>query len=265
MASQEWTPSDNMIFEILTRLKSLETLDTCKLVCKGWEEMIYESSFMPLYCRRSRMLLGFFIQDIIDNKFFSMFAAIDDGSTLSDVSIARLPDDMKILTSCNHGILCCLRRSGKNYSYYVRYTELIINSVIANNVVYWLTSEDNVIAFHEANELLYKFSLPEKLVQKSDLYKCKRLVEYKGRLGLTFLTEEGKTKLWPMRDGWTSKGMTKWMREENGVTVIDIENFEKFGDRDGLSRVELDRKLRDARDVFQFRSDLEPVRLERVF
>ncbi|KAL0297374.1 UNVERIFIED_CONTAM: F-box protein [Sesamum radiatum] len=235
-SDQESTLSDDMVFEILTRLKSLETLDACKLVCKGWEEMIYESSFMHLFCRRSRMLSGFFIQDIVDNKFFSMFAAID-GSTSSDVSIARLPDNMKILASCNHGILCCAKRSGKNYRYYVckpttqqlqplpnpklryetvsvavmvlgsdpfrykivrisrqgvkepmkeyytyrceifdsktwrwreverikvRYSELIIDSVTANNVVYWLTNEGNIIAFHEADELLYKFSLPEK-------------------------------------------------------------------------------------------------------
>ncbi|KAL0447576.1 UNVERIFIED_CONTAM: hypothetical protein Slati_1885500 [Sesamum latifolium] len=168
----------------------------------------------------------------------------------------------------------------------VRYMELIIDSVTANNIVYWLRNEDNVIAFHEADELLYKFSLPEKVVQKSDVYKCKRLVEYKGRLGLTFLTEEaGKIALWP------TKGMTEW-REEEMVLVIDTENLEKhvqypclagfynsgiaflkgfqevvfyrLGDDDSLSRVELDHKLRDVRDVFQFRSDLEPVRLGRV-
>ncbi|KAL0327619.1 UNVERIFIED_CONTAM: F-box protein [Sesamum angustifolium] len=308
--------------------------------------MIYESSFMPLFCRRSRMLSGFFIQDIVDNKFFSI-----------------LPDNMKILASCNHGILCCVKRSGKNYRYYVckpatqqlqplpnpklryetvsvavmvlgsdpfrykivrisrqgvkepmkeyytyrceifdsktwrwreverikvRYSELIIDSVTANNVVCWLTNEDNVIAFREANELLYKFSLPEKVVEKSDLYKCKRLVEYKGRLGLTLLTEDGKMALWPTRGGQTN-GMMEWIREE---IVIDTENLEKhvqyhslagfynagigflkgfrevvfyrFGNDDSLSRVELDHKLRDARDVFQFRSDLEPVRLGRV-
>ncbi|KAL2236129.1 UNVERIFIED_CONTAM: F-box protein [Sesamum indicum] len=326
--------------------------------------MIYESSFMPLFCRRSRMLSGFFIQDMIEHKFFSMFATID-GSTSPDVSIARFPDDMKILASCNHGILCYVRRSGKNYRYYVckpttqqwqslpnpklhyetvsvavmvlgsdpfrykivrlsrhaeesfkeyytyrceifdskawrwtevegitvRYTELIIDFVTANNIVYWLTNEDNVIAFHEANELLYKLSLPEKVVQKSDLYECKRLVEYKGRLGLTFLTEEGRMALWPTRDSRTN-GMMEWIREEKEVIVIDAENLEKhvqypslagfyntgiafskgfqevvfykFGERDSLSRVELDYKLRDARDVFQFRSDLEPVRLGRV-
>ncbi|KAL0407921.1 UNVERIFIED_CONTAM: hypothetical protein Sradi_1726500 [Sesamum radiatum] len=117
-SDQESIPSDDIVFDILTRLKSLKTLDICKLVCKGWEEMIYEWSFMPLYCCRSRVLSGFFIQDMIDNKLFSICAAID-GSTSSDVSIARLSDDMKILASCNHGILSCVRRSGKNYRYYV--------------------------------------------------------------------------------------------------------------------------------------------------
>ncbi|KAL0378927.1 UNVERIFIED_CONTAM: hypothetical protein Sradi_3198200 [Sesamum radiatum] len=111
-SDQESIPSDDIVFDILTQLKSLETLDTCKLVCKGWEKMIYEWSFMPLYCRRSRMLSSFFIQDVIDNKFFSMFVAID-GPISSDVFIARLPDDMKILASYTHGILCCVRRSGK--------------------------------------------------------------------------------------------------------------------------------------------------------
>ncbi|KAL0447612.1 UNVERIFIED_CONTAM: hypothetical protein Slati_1889100 [Sesamum latifolium] len=94
MGSQESTLSDDMVFDILTRLKSLETLDACKLVCKGWEEMIYESSFMPLYCRRSRMLSGFFIQDMIDNKFFSMFAAIDGSTTSHGLSRIDSSDDM---------------------------------------------------------------------------------------------------------------------------------------------------------------------------
>ncbi|KAL2236126.1 UNVERIFIED_CONTAM: hypothetical protein Sindi_1344800 [Sesamum indicum] len=263
MGSQEYTLSDDIVFDILTRLKSLKTLDTCKLVCKRWEEMIYELSFLPLFCRRSRMLSGFFIQDMIDNKF-SMFAAIDS-STSFNVSIARFPDDMKILASCNHGILCCslpnpklryetvsvavmvlkldpfrykivrlsrcTEESFKEYYTYRceifdskawRWTELIIDSVTANNVVYWLTNKDNVIAFHEANELLYKLSLPEKVVQKSDLYECKRLVEYKGRLGLTFLMEEGRMALWPTRDSRTN-GMMEWIREEKEVIVIDTE------------------------------------------
>ncbi|KAL0407922.1 UNVERIFIED_CONTAM: hypothetical protein Sradi_1726600 [Sesamum radiatum] len=79
----------------------------------------------------------------------------------------------------------------------VRYMELIIDFVATNNVVYWLTNEDNIIAFHEADELLYKFSLSIKVVQENNLYKCKRLVEYKGKLGLTFLTEDRKMALWP--------------------------------------------------------------------
>ncbi|KAK4423022.1 F-box protein [Sesamum alatum] len=123
MGSDQEVLPDDMVFDILTRLSSLETLDTCKSVCNRWEEIIYETSFMPLYCRRSRKLSGFFIQDMQEHKYFSMFAAMDDhqdGSTKSDdVCIASFPDDMKILASCNHGILCCVRRRGKNYRYYV--------------------------------------------------------------------------------------------------------------------------------------------------
>lgn len=45
-----------IIFDILTRT-SLKTLDICKAVNKEWHDLIYESSFMPQFCTRTRGIL----------------------------------------------------------------------------------------------------------------------------------------------------------------------------------------------------------------
>ncbi|KAI3453718.1 hypothetical protein Pfo_010381 [Paulownia fortunei] len=117
MGSQEL--SLDIIFEILTRTTSLKTLDACKCVCKGWKQLIYESSFMPLYCKKTNNLSGYFIQDVKLHMHVSMFVSIDQSEGGGGGGcIASLPHDMRILASCNQGILCCLRRKDRGYRYY---------------------------------------------------------------------------------------------------------------------------------------------------
>ncbi|PIN11904.1 hypothetical protein CDL12_15488 [Handroanthus impetiginosus] len=315
-------PSD-IIFEILTRT-SLETLDACKSVCNEWNHLICESSFMPLYCKRTNTLFGYFIQDMIRNKFVSMFV-----STGQNSSIKNIHSDMKILASSDHGILCCLRINGKSFRYYVckpvteqwqalpnpklRYQTAAIammvmkarplrykivrlskegqtrsediyrceifdsetwtwtmlqhinlpdsetinskTSLSTSNSVHWLTSEDNVLQFHKAEQSFQKFPLP-KSVQGNRSYPYKQLVQYEGRLGLTYLTQESNMELWVMqKDQWMKK-MVLNIQTFNEVIFYNLEDY-------SFTRVQLDHRLTTGEEVFQFRSDFEPVDLGR--
>ncbi|KAK4401112.1 hypothetical protein Sango_1217300 [Sesamum angolense] len=86
----------------------------------------------------------------------------------------------------------------------VRYSELIIDSVTANNVVYWLTNVKQRNRFSvKANELLsIKFSLPEKVVEKSESLQVQAAGGgTKGGSAPHFLTEDGEDgALWPGRE-----------------------------------------------------------------
>ncbi|KAG8381955.1 hypothetical protein BUALT_Bualt05G0026400 [Buddleja alternifolia] len=102
------------------------------------------------------------------------------------------------------------------------YYEVICSSnkaVSANNSVYWLTSHNNVLAFHEPEGTFQKFPLPEEVLQDKNKYsfKYKQLVEYKGRLGLVCNTKEGDTELWIMYEN-TINNWLNWRKE----MVMDI-------------------------------------------
>ncbi|KAG8381947.1 hypothetical protein BUALT_Bualt05G0025600 [Buddleja alternifolia] len=248
MASEE-APLDT-IFEILTRISSLTTLDTCESVCKSWKNLIHETSFMPLYCQRTRNMSGYFIQDMKQHKYSSMFVSIDQ----SNGCMGLVPDDMKILASCNNqGILCCLRLQRKrDYRYFackpatnqwqplpnpkLRYQTAAVaimvlsssplrykivrlsNRGIVGNSVYWQTSYDNVLAFYEPEGTFQKFPFRAEEVLQD---KNKKLVEYQGRLGLVCERKEGDTELWITNEN--PMNCTNWRKK----MVMDIESLVK--------------------------------------
>ncbi|KAG8382228.1 hypothetical protein BUALT_Bualt05G0054900 [Buddleja alternifolia] len=122
MATSDQELSSDIIFEILTRTSLLQTLDNCKSVSEEWNNLIDDSSFLPIYCKRTNNLFGYFIQDMKHHKYSFMFVSFNDfnnGSSSSNVCMKSLPDDMRILASCNLGILCCVRRIGRYYRFYV--------------------------------------------------------------------------------------------------------------------------------------------------
>ncbi|XP_059636088.1 F-box protein At5g49610-like [Cornus florida] len=111
--------SSDMCFEILSRT-SLKTLDRCKSVCKAWNYLTYESSFMSLHCKRTDTVSGYFIQDESFKNHRTTFVSINqsDHST-SKLSLDFLPEKVNILASSNQGILCCVNGYGKRSKYYV--------------------------------------------------------------------------------------------------------------------------------------------------
>lgn len=108
-----------LIFEILSRT-SLETLDRCKAVSKSWKKMIYEPTFLPLHCKNSNCLFGYFFLSM-RNLAYTAALVSDHHSRLGAAAInLRWPsDDMRILASSDEGILCCQRRIRNNFRYYV--------------------------------------------------------------------------------------------------------------------------------------------------
>lgn len=122
-------PSD-IIFKILTRT-SLKTLDTCKAVNKEWNDMIFESSFMPQFCARSQNISGYFAQTLSYNYHVSDFVSLEGCSGNSTTSPLHLPIDeqvkprrnyfmdMRIVASTMQGILCCVRRVNHDYRFHI--------------------------------------------------------------------------------------------------------------------------------------------------
>ncbi|XP_058086503.1 F-box protein At5g49610-like [Magnolia sinica] len=103
---KESLPYD-LIPEILTRVP-FEYLHTCRLVCKDWESIIHESSFMQLHSERTRTISGFFIQRIVSNRFRKSFISLYQSPNILQPSIDFLPEDVRIMASSRHGLLCCV-------------------------------------------------------------------------------------------------------------------------------------------------------------
>ncbi|KAL3649993.1 hypothetical protein CASFOL_006396 [Castilleja foliolosa] len=113
----------DMIFEILTRT-SLRTLDTCKCVSKKWNNLVYESSFTPLYYNRTNNVSGYIINKLTRRYDHSIYVLVtmppdhpDDKTTGNKID-NYFPENMNILASCNQGLLCCEKHYYKT-SYYV--------------------------------------------------------------------------------------------------------------------------------------------------
>ncbi|XP_059636166.1 F-box protein At5g49610-like [Cornus florida] len=99
---------------------SSDMLDRCKSVCKAWNNLTYESSFMPLHCKRTDTVSGYFIQEESFKNHRTTFVSINhsDQST-SKLSLDFLPKKVNILASSNQGILCCVNGYGERSKYYV--------------------------------------------------------------------------------------------------------------------------------------------------
>ncbi|XP_035551097.1 F-box protein At5g49610-like [Juglans regia] len=102
-------PSD-IIFEILSRT-SLKTLGRCALVCKDWNRMVYESSFMHPFCQRTKTISGFFMQSRFVGRPFAEFVSnysMQDSN--SKLSLDFLPRNVNIEAATKQGILLCVKK-----------------------------------------------------------------------------------------------------------------------------------------------------------
>lgn len=106
--------SSDIIFEILTHTQ-LQALGTCRLVCKEWNHMTYESGFTQLHREKSNLetVSGYFMQSkISDGDYSSEFVSNHQHSSSSPtMSLSFMPMPVKIEASCHQGLLLCVSQN----------------------------------------------------------------------------------------------------------------------------------------------------------
>ncbi|GFP99180.1 hypothetical protein PHJA_002061900 [Phtheirospermum japonicum] len=220
------------------------------------------------------------------------------GSTPLHYKIIRLSKEPRIVKD-NSVIRCeifdskCWAWRGTQRSLYLPCPETTVRShpaIRAGKSVHWLTYDDNVVSFHEADESFDKFSLPQPVCKsfiESAVRKSKKLVNYKGTLGLTCLREQDNVirdsvmELWIIEDYNTYRWTVEMSVSISGLEssckfpypagfynagtaffkTTDGAVFYRLGDR-SIRKVELGMDMIGKCEFFQFRSDLEPVDLK---
>ncbi|PIN05340.1 hypothetical protein CDL12_22117 [Handroanthus impetiginosus] len=149
--------------------------------------------------------------------------------------------------------------------------------------IFWVTTDDNAVAFDETRESFDYFPLPQP-VRRNEAYTFMQLKEYQRKCGLVCLAKDAcDLELWLIegRDSLSRKWVKKMVVNLKGLGEIKLDNrcslgfynaeiihikscekfiFYKLQDF-SFSYVELPRGLCCADEVFEFRSDLEPMNL----
>lgn len=151
---QPQLPSD-MIFEIITRASSLQTLDTCKAVSNEWNHLIHKPTFMDVYCNRTNNLCGYFVQDIRRCEYVTAFVSPTPPPHGSSSLVEKLSGSTRIMASCKQGILISENRTGRKYQYYVCKPATQQWRALPNPKLRYMTVAVGLIVL-KANPLRYK-------------------------------------------------------------------------------------------------------------
>lgn len=108
----------NMMMEILTRCP-IDSLDQCKSVCKQWNNLTFESSFIQLHSRRTSTISGYFIQGMRHCKFIFTFVSMDDNDNSRNILLNFLPNDIQILAASDQGLLCFMTTRYKKSRFHI--------------------------------------------------------------------------------------------------------------------------------------------------
>ncbi|XP_026386780.1 uncharacterized protein LOC113282062 [Papaver somniferum] len=111
-----------VIYEILTRISVAPLLSHCRLVCKEWERLTYNSEFKLIHSQRTPTISGYLIQ--ISNpreEHFSFVSLVNQSPALPSPTLDFLPGHVEILSSSSpHGLLSCVSYSKQaGTSYYI--------------------------------------------------------------------------------------------------------------------------------------------------
>ena len=107
--------NSDVLFEIFSRVE-LKTLRRCRLLSKECNSLTYESSFMRLYCQRTKTAAGFFIQSLKNSRYYSTFVSIDNPGFDSELRLDFLPDrSVEILATVDQGLMFCMSQSENRY------------------------------------------------------------------------------------------------------------------------------------------------------
>lgn len=280
-------PSD-IIFEALSRIFSLKTLDTCKVVCKDWNQLVSESSFMPKYCKNTKNLYGFYVQDLRSCKYKQEFISLEPSQSDKERTSIKIgkkfwENGAKIEASSKQGILCVVKWKSRLCRYYIckpstgqwqplpnpklrfwtvkvalavlhsnplrfkiirisqdygsstrraecyayccenfdsktwawrRVNDVVLpygvffdhrnHAVHASGLIYWLTTDDHVVAFNHEDDSYFRFPLPQLEGNNSS----NQLIEYEGKLGFVHkaAAQESIMALWVVDDSRITDG-----------------------------------------------------------
>ncbi|OVA01621.1 F-box domain [Macleaya cordata] len=99
-----------VIYEILTRVPLKHLLSRCRLVCKGWRSLTYDSEFKLVHSQRTPTISGYLIQlSSRDEELFHFVSFIHQSPLIPSPSLDFLPRHVEILSSSSpHGLLCCV-------------------------------------------------------------------------------------------------------------------------------------------------------------
>ncbi|KAF2305739.1 hypothetical protein GH714_007941 [Hevea brasiliensis] len=159
-------------------------------------------------------------------------------------------------------------------------------TVSACGSLHWLTTKNNILAFHEDIEKYSIYSLPSP-VYESNTYEYKKLTEYEGKLGLICKgTDNSFMDLWVMesyeKKEWCKRQRIsiECLREIEKYTNPDVFYnadvalmrgfykviFFKFKNGNSADIVTLDKNINMlGTEVFPFKSDFEPSNLKNEF
>ncbi|KAF2287169.1 hypothetical protein GH714_038582 [Hevea brasiliensis] len=159
-------------------------------------------------------------------------------------------------------------------------------TVSACGSVHWLTTKDNILAFHEDIENYSMFSLPSPIYE-SDVYGYKKLTEYEGKLALIckgrdnsfmdlWVMESYEKKEWSKRQSISIECLREIEKYTNPGDFYNADIalmtgfykviFFKFKNGNSADIVRLDKNtnMMDT-EVFPFKSDFEPSNLKNEF
>ncbi|OVA01618.1 hypothetical protein BVC80_9073g53 [Macleaya cordata] len=108
----------DVISEILTRVSLDHLHSRCRLVCKDWRRLTYESNFKLFHAQRTPTIWGYLIgMSHKYNRYHTNFVSINQSSSIPSPSLDFLPFNKKLSilsSSSSYGLLCCF---GSNYGY----------------------------------------------------------------------------------------------------------------------------------------------------
>jgi hypothetical protein len=102
------TLHSDMLFEIFSRT-SLQTIGWCRLVSKDLNLITYNSSFVQVFCQRTKIISGFFTQALSFSMIKSQFVSITDFATEDSIVFLKfLSTPVKTQHATKQNILLCV-------------------------------------------------------------------------------------------------------------------------------------------------------------
>ncbi|KAL5572400.1 hypothetical protein UlMin_021997 [Ulmus minor] len=78
------------------------------MVCKNWNQTIYEEHFFQQFYHNTKMISGIFVQQMNYNKYSSTFVSTIEANSISQLPLNFLPKPLEIKAATKKGLLLCL-------------------------------------------------------------------------------------------------------------------------------------------------------------